>query len=102
MTKFVFIYHGGTKPESPEQVQQEMQAWGAWFESMGKAVVVPGAPVGQSVTVSSAGVTQDGGSNPASGYTVVEAEDIDQAIELAKGCPIMKTGSIEVAPEMDM
>jgi hypothetical protein len=66
------------------------------------AVVNPGAPVGMSKTVSSGGVADDGGSNPLSGYTVVKADSIEAAIEMAKGCPHLDHGTIEVAPLMDM
>ena len=42
-------------------------------------------------------MTDDGGANPLSGYIIVHTESIDQAIELAKACPIIGDGSIEVA-----
>ena len=42
-------------------------------------------------------MTDSGGDNPLSGYTIIHTESIDQAIELAKACPIIGDGSIEVA-----
>ncbi len=37
------------------------------------------------------------------GYTIVEARDIDQAVELSHGCPILDGGgSVEVRPVMKM
>ncbi len=39
----------------------------------------------------------DGGANPLYGYTIINTETIDEAIELAKTCPIIGDGSIEVA-----
>jgi hypothetical protein len=42
-------------------------------------------------------VTESGGDNPLSGYNIIHDESIDQAIELAKACPIIGEGSIEVA-----
>lgn len=102
--KYIFVYHGGTTPTSPEEGEKAMAAWGAWFEQMGAAVVDGGNPVGQSTTVSARGVQNDGGSNPASGYTIVQASSIDAACDLAKGCPMVTdgTGSIEVAPIIQM
>jgi hypothetical protein len=48
-------------------------------------------------------VTPDGGANPASGYSLIEASDLDDAIAKAKGCPILQAnGSIEVAETFDM
>ena len=104
MPKFMFAYHGGGMPETPEEGERMMAAWNAWYGEMGEALVDGGAPVGMSKTVSSSGVAGDGGSNPLSGYTVVEAADIDAACEMAKGCPMIGdgSGSVEVAPIIEM
>lgn len=103
MTKFVFAYHGGKMPEREEEGAQVMAAWNKWYEEMGPAIVDGGAPVGMSKTVSQNGVADDGGSNPLSGYTLIEADTMDAAIEMAKGCPILEGGgSVEVAPTIDM
>lgn len=104
MPEFVFAYHGGKAPESPEEGKEVMAAWQAWFAGMGEAVVIPGAPVGLSKTVSADGVADDGGANPLSGYSVVKAADIGAATELAKRCPMVVTGngSVEVAEIMEM
>lgn len=50
-----------------------------------------------SKTVSAAGVAEDGGANPLSGYTIIHTENIDQAVALAKACPIIGDGTVEVA-----
>ncbi|MGI9373728.1 MAG: hypothetical protein ACR2OJ_14650 [Hyphomicrobiales bacterium] len=102
MPKFVFVYHGGTMPETPEEGEKVMAAWGAWFQSMGDAVVDGGNPVGMSKTVTANGVEDNGGANPISGYTLVSAETIDAACELAKGCPILAHGTVEVAEAIEM
>ena len=104
MAKYLFIYHGGTHPETEAEVAEVMDAWGAWMGSMGAAVVDGGNPVGMSTTVNPDGSTADnGGSNPASGYGLFEATDLDDAVAKAKGCPILAAGgSIELAPCIDM
>lgn len=104
MPQFIFAYHGGKAPETPEEQEMEMAAWMAWFEAMGEAVVIPGNPVGKSKTVTASGVTDDGGANPIAGYTVVQAESIEEACDMAKGCPSVNdgTGSIEVAEIIEM
>ena len=35
MPKFMFIYHGGGRPETPEEGEKVMAAWGAWMELLG-------------------------------------------------------------------
>lgn len=104
MAKYLFVYHGGSMPETEEEGAQVMAAWNAWFQELGSAVVDGGAPVGMSSTVQSDGsVTNDGGSNPTSGYSIVSADSIDDACSKASGCPIRnRGGSIEVAEIIEM
>ena len=104
MAKYLFVYHGGEHPESEEEVAEVMNAWGEWFGSMGSAVIDGGNPVGMSSTVNSDGsIRNDGGSNPASGYSLIEASDLAEATEKARACPILKAGgSVELAEALDM
>lgn len=102
MPKYIFAYHGGKMPETQEEGARVMAAWTSWYEQMGSAVADGGAPVGPSKTVSSSGVSDDGGANPVSGYTLVNADNMDAALEMAKGCPILEHGTVEVAEAMDM
>lgn len=104
MAKYLFVYHGGSRPESEEEVAKVMNAWGEWFGSMGSDVVDGGNPVGTSSTVRSDGsVVNDGGANPASGYSLVEASNIEDALAKAGNCPILGSGgSVEVAEAIDM
>ena len=104
MAKYLFVYHGGKKPENDEEVAKVLDEWGQWFGSMGSAVVDGGNPVGMSSTVNGDGsVTNNGGANPASGYSLIEAADLDDAIGKAKGCPILHAeGSVELAEAFDM
>src|SRR6185437_9072733 len=103
MAKFLFVYHGGGRPDTKEAQEKAMAAWGAWFGSMGKAVINGGNPVGKSWTVKGGAVTKDGGANPVSGYSLLEAKDYDGAAAFAKGCPTLASGgSVEIAEVMDM
>lgn len=104
MPKYLFAYHGGSAPETPAEGEQVMVKWQGWFEGLGNNVVDGGNPVMQSWTVSASGVEDNGGANPLSGYSIVEAQNIEAAIEMAKGCPILEdeTGSVEVAEIHEM
>lgn len=103
MPKYIFAYHGGSMPETEEETAKVMAAWGEWMGGLGKAIIHPGAPVGMSSTVSAAGVQGDGGSNPLSGFTLIEADDMAAATQMAKGCPALPNGgSVEVAEMIDM
>jgi hypothetical protein len=100
----LFVYHGGKMATSAADAKKVMDAWGKWFGSLGAAVIDGGNPVGKSSTVRSDGsVANDGGANPASGYSLIEAPSLDEALKKAKGCPILGNGgSVEIAQAMDM
>jgi hypothetical protein len=104
MTNYVFAYHGGEKAETPEAGAEMMEKWNAWVEGLGVANVDPGNPLGMSKTVSANGVTDDGGPNPLGGFSIVKADTIEGAIELARGCPFldMNGATIEVAEILKM
>ena len=104
MAKYLFVYHGGKVPETEQEQAKVMDAWGKWFGSMGSAVIDGGNPVGKSSTVQSNGsVVNNGGANPVSGYSLVEGSSLEDALAMAKGCPILASGgSIEVAEAFDM
>ena len=102
MADFVLAYHGGRKPESPEAGAELMAKWQAWIDGLGDAVINPRNPVGISKTVSADGVTDDGGSNPLSGFSVIAADSMEVALEMAKACPHVKHGTIEVAEIIEM
>ena len=97
MPLFLFAYHGGMQPHPPEENEVEIERWRGWFDRVGPAIFEPGNPVGAARIVSAEGVLDTGGDNPLLGYNIIHDESIDQAIELAKACPIIGDGSIEVA-----
>jgi hypothetical protein len=102
MAKFVYIFTGGQMADTPEAQEEAMQAWGAWFGTLGDAVTDMGSPFAGSQTVSSDGVTE-GGAAAASGYSVVTAGSLDEAAALAKGCPIIAGGgTVEVYEAIPM
>ena len=103
MPDYIIAYHGGEKPENPEEGAKHMAKWKAWVDGLGDAAVNPGTPLGKSRIVSADGVSDDGGSNPMSGFSVVKADSMDKALEMAKQCPFLETGgTLEVAEMMEM
>ena len=97
MSKFLVTYHGMGEP-APDQAQQAMAAFMAWASSVGGALVDPGAPLGPAKTVSSGSVSDGPADGPAGGYSVVEAADLDSAVELVKNHPFVgRGGSLQVS-----
>jgi hypothetical protein len=91
MTKFLYLYTGGNPPANAEEGQKLMQAWMAYFGRMGPKIVDGGAPLGGRQSVSGAPASN------ASGYSIVEAADLAEAVQLTDGHPhIASGGAIEV------
>ncbi|HEV3131476.1 MAG TPA: hypothetical protein VGY51_05890 [Acidimicrobiales bacterium] len=91
MTKFLYSYRMAVnyQPGRPQAVE----AWRAFFESLGANLVDPGNPVFESGAL---GITGNG-SVRLGGYSLLTADDLDAAVAMAKGCPALgEGGGVEV------
>lgn len=102
--KFVFAYHGGgPTPEDPAEAEAVMAAWQSWMEAHPAAFQDVGNPIAASATVDRTGVSEGGGANPLTGYSLIEASDLGAATAIAGDCPIIEAGgSVEVGQAVDM
>lgn len=97
MSNYVLVYKGGGMPETEAEQQAVMAAWGSWYGNLGQAVVDSGNPFGPSAAVAADGTVKEGAPSALTGYTILSADSIDRAAELAKGCPIISSGgTIEI------
>jgi YCII-related domain len=96
MTNYVLLYKGGGVPATEEEQQQVMADWGSWYGKLGQAMVDGGNPFGPSRSVAADGSASDGGSGM-TGYSIVQADSLDAATEMARSCPIVTGGgTVEV------
>ena len=111
MNEFTFLYRGGSMEKSPEEMQKTYQKWTAWFNELTKkgALKNIGHPLEDegSVVTGKSKLVSDGpfaeAKDVVGGFSIVAAESLAAAAELAKGCPILeKGGSVEVRPIMAM
>jgi len=111
MEKFIYLFRGGMQANpSPEAMQADMQKWMVWMKGLGeKGILVGGEPLqptGKQVKGTKKVVT-DGPfvevKEAVGGYLIVNAKDINDAVEISKGCPILDgDGHIEVRPIQKM
>jgi hypothetical protein len=92
VANYVLVYHGGAMPQTPEEGATVMKAWTDWFAALGPAVVDGGNPASRTKRISATGSVSDDPSGP-SGYSVIKADSLDAAVELAKGCPVLAGGA---------
>jgi hypothetical protein len=95
MANFVLLYSGGGMPATQAEQAEVMKAWGAWFGELGSAVVDGGNPfTPQAKSIASDGSVSDGPVGPmASGYSVIKADSLAAAVEMAKRCPVLQGGA---------
>jgi hypothetical protein len=107
MSEFTYLFRGRDTSASPEQMQKTMEKWVVWFKELGAKghVKDPGHPLEHTgkVVAGKKKIVSDGpyaeAKDVIGGYIVIEAKDIEQAVELSKGCPIFEVGgSVEVRP----
>lgn len=94
MTNFLLIYTGGGMPETEEETAAVMKKWGEWYEQLGPAVVDPGNPVSNAKSIAADGSVSDGPvGTAATGYTIIAADSLDDAVDKAKSCPVLEGGA---------
>ncbi len=103
MTQFIIIYIGGDQPASPEEGRKHFAKYQQWLAALGSAAVSPMNPIKNTQTVHADGSVTQGSDMAMSGYTIVEAESIDDAISMAKACPFLGiNGTLEVSELVKM
>lgn len=104
MPQYMLTYHGGSKPASQEEGEKHMARYHAWLGELGDAAVVPMQPVKNMHVVSAEGVAEGGGAHAMMGYTMIEADNMAAALDIARACPTleMDTATLSVSELMNM
>jgi hypothetical protein len=103
MANYLLVYHGGPgMPATPEEGARVMKTWTDWFADLGEAVVDGGNPSTQTRRIGANGAVTNDASGP-SGYSVIRAGSLDDAVAKAKGCPVLTApgASVQVVETID-
>lgn len=94
MAKFLFIYRESNESRvqpSPEEMQALQEAWYAWMQKFGSAIVPGGDGLKHSGRVVKAGLVTDGPYVEAKeivvSFTMIQADNYDAAVAIARACP---------------
>ncbi|MDY8137791.1 YciI family protein [Aquimarina sp. 2201CG5-10] len=107
MKQFMFLFKGGDEvwdTKSPEQQQEHMQHWQKWIGEIAQQEKFVGGerlyPHGNTIHPGGTKITDRPlaeSKELVGGYIVVKAETIEEATEIAKGCPGLQwESSLEV------
>ncbi len=94
MKLYLLLSSGGKVSDNPAERAAVMKELTAWFGKIGSNLVDGGAAfTGNARTVANDGKVSDGADAPAAnGYTLIKADSLDQAVSIAKGYPLLKSG----------
>jgi hypothetical protein len=98
MPSYLITYHGGPgMPADPEAAQKMLAAFQAWVGEVGTAMRDPGAPLAAAKTVSADSEVDGQAGAQIGGYTLIEAEDLAEAVSLVRSHPFLsRGGSLQV------
>ncbi len=117
MSEFIFLYRNSPAAReaamgTPEQRQKSMQRWMNWIRDLETKghLKSAGQPLDGSVKIVRGGsrAVTDGpfleAKDVIGGFSIINARDLAEAAELAKGCPGLDdvAGSVEVRPVASM
>jgi hypothetical protein len=90
MPTFVFTYR---TPPGLTRTPESAKAWMTWFNGIGDHLTDIGKPATESSAVGNCGPGTE-----LSGYSLISAADLDEALAVTKGCPsLARDGGVEVA-----
>ena len=115
MSQFLYIYRSepAAAQASPAEMQERMKSWMTWLRDLEAKghIVDRGQPLpnaGGAVVKDAKGTFSDGPYAEAKdivvGFSLIEAKDLQEAIKLSVGCPLLVGGGglVEVRPIMQM
>lgn len=101
MAKYLLAYRGGDPGEGDGMDDAVMAEWMGWFGSMGDALKDPGNPLIASTSIAPGGGRGEAGG--LSGFSIIEADSLEAAAQVASSCPHLKAGgTVDVYEAMPM
>jgi hypothetical protein len=92
MANYLLLYHGGGMPADEAEGKKVMDAWGEWMKACGENLVDAGNPCSNSKNVTKDGESDVKG-DAVTGYSVIKADSMDDAVKAAKMVPLVVDGS---------
>lgn len=103
MPAYLLTYHDGELPQGDENEAELILAWAEWLDSLGEALIDGGSPTGDAVRLGPDGRVSALPSNRVSAFTMIDADDLEEATTLARSCPLLSLGtSIEITELIEL
>ncbi len=103
MNTYILVYLGGNQPTNEEEGKKHFEKYREWLGSLGDSLVSPANPLKDTTVITPDGKVTPGSTTEMSGFTVLQANSLQAAIEMSKTCPFLEIGgTLEVSEMMRM
>ncbi len=103
MATYILVYLGGNQPTDEEEGAKHFEKYREWLGSLGDALISPANPLKDTNVITPDGNVAPGSTTEMSGFTVIQADTMQIAVELARSCPFLEIGgTLEVSEMMRM
>lgn len=103
MAKYILVYLGGNQPSNPEEGKKHFEEYRQWLMNLGDSVVSAANPLKDTHVIHPDGKTETGTTTAMSGFTILEADTIEEAVKMAEACPFKNIGgTLEISELVDM
>ena len=95
MARYLVTYHGSEMSHDPEAIARAREAFVAWADQVGTAVLVDqGTPVVSRRSLAADGVHEGAAEGEVLGWSVVEAPSPDAAVDALREHPFLTRGGV--------
>ncbi len=103
MKQYVLVYLGGNHPTNEHEARLHHMKYVEWITSLEDVLVIPTIPLKDTNTVSSDGSIKEGSTCAMSGFSIIKADSMEDALAIAQACPFLEIGgSLEVSEMMQL
>ena len=92
MTNYLLLYFGGGMPKDEAEGKKVMADWAEWMKQCGENLVDAGNPCSNAKLVTKDSVKDISGDR-VTGYSVIKADSMDNAVHAAQMVPLVVDGS---------
>jgi hypothetical protein len=103
MPKYIIFYIGGNQPSGTEESKRNSSKYMDWLSALGDKAISPANPFKNTSTIHPDRSVKNESSTSMSGYTIIEVDSMEEALEIAKVCPFLDIGGkLEVSELVQM
>ena len=103
MNTYILVYLGSAQPTNEEEGAKHFEKYRVWLSSLGDALISPANPIKDTNVITPDGTVAPGSTTEMSGFSVIQADSMLIAIEMAKTCPFLEIGgTLEISEMMRM